>query len=338
MTRDYLKEMKDNYDQAVSSDDPSKKKTALSFCPSIWNRPCRLCDACKEVLFHQDSHTAQEIEQARELNRKPKFYANIMLVSNPNEVVLFEYGKTIGDKLGIFEMDDSSEFKGFSNPKFGRNIVVVKYPHPEKRKTRYDIEPRIASSSLPNMEILNHLYDLDDVPGLLAKGIPTIYQSKLVEKRTEIRWLPYWNWKKEPALASVFQVKYFIHYHTSEEELAAINRGEFNPLKEGEAIVSPPQEIIIPAVAMPTEIESTDVWGALQSQASGLPIQGARSQAVESIRTEKEKPACFGTWDDEEPVCVVKCVEKRGSSVFEECKAATRANLEARRKARGLYR
>lgn len=342
--RNYLKEMQEHYAQVMSAGTGEKKKVSMSFCPTTWNKPCKLCDSCKEILFHQDRQTAQKIEQAREINRKPKFYANVVLPSNPSEVLLFEYGKTIGDKLGIYEMDNNSDLKGFINPKSGRNMIIVRYPNADKRKTRYDVEPRIIASSIADMSILDKLYNLDDVPALLTAGIQPLYQSKLTAQRTELRWLPFWDWRNHPELASVFQVKYFIHYHTSEDELAAINRGELTPLLDEASAVTPmlPRAIVPPSVIPPTApstwipqapviaqapiAKATTLWDDLQAEASVRPVDAPTPTAKRGAR-----PGCFGTYDDGEPVCIKRCAEQ---GWLEECRIETEASVARRRQAR----
>jgi len=337
--RNYLKEMQEHYAQVMSSESGEKKKVAMTFCPSTWNLPCKLCDHCKEILFHQDKHTAEKIEQAREINRKPKFYANVVLPTNPAEVLLFEYGKTIGDKLGIYEMDNNSDLKGFTNPKTGRNMVIVRYPNPDKRKTRYDVEPRMATSALIDMSILDSLFNLDDVPNLLAGGVQPLYQSKLTNQRTELRWLPFWDWKSHPELISVFQVKYFIHYHISPDELEAINRGEFNPLED--VPTAPPRTISIPSTpttptpSTPPPIAgvtkpNTSVWDEIPTTAGIWTADIV--QPLEVKDTKGAKPGCFGTYD-EDPICIKRCDEK---GWLESCKLETKAQFDKRRQARNL--
>ena len=351
MTRDYQNEMRQQYESAMSAGDPSKKKVDMSFCPSTWSKPCKLCDGCKEILFHQDKNTAQKIEQARELNRKPKFYANVLLTTNPAEVLVFEYGKTIGDKLGIYEMDDSSELRGFSDPRKGRNIVIIRFPNPDKRKTRYDVEARLAISPILDMGVLDRLYNLDDIPALLKAGLQPMYQSKLTAQRTEVRWLPSWL---GPKFASVFQVRYFIHYHTSEDGLAAINRGEFNPLlEENYAITTPttvqpgsvpgpasaPYPPSYPEIVQPATI-GRNLWNELGSTEDrratpSTVLIPAPQQETAFPPFKGAEPGCMGTFDEQEPVCTVRCTEK---GWVEKCKVVTEANLSKRRQARGLYR
>ena len=325
MTRDYLKEMQDHYAQVVSAGTGEKKKIEISFCPTTWNQPCKLCDHCKEILFHQDSHTKEEIDAAREINRKPKFYANVVLATNPSELLLFEYGKTIGDKLGVYEMDGSSELKGFSHPTTGRNIFIVRYPHPDKRKTRYDVEPKMSTSPLIDRSVLNKLYNLDEVAQLIRSNAAVmLYQSKLTAQRTEIRWLPSWLGQK---FASVFQVKYFIHYHISEDELAAINRGEFNPLAENKIVVPEPVITIQPSPpTMGTSTSAKNLWDEEDVVEAPAPVQTPKTV----------KPGCIGTYDANDPLCAQRCAT---NGVLEECKKETEyqmASLIKRQKARGL--
>ena len=333
--RDFLREMQEHYAQVMSAGKgDEKKKVSITYCPTTWNKPCKLCDICKEVLFNQDKHTPEKIEAAREINRKPKFYANVVLVTNPAEVRLFEYGKIIGDKLGIYEMGDS-DLKGFSHPTNGRNLVIVRYPHPEKRKTRYDIEPRMAMSPLVDRSVLSKLYNLDDVPTIVKSGgVQVLYQSKLEAQRTEIRWLPSWL---GPEFASVFQVKYFVHYHIGEDEFDAITRGEFNPLEDNkEPKIVVPTPIVVPAQPTPAAPKA-NMWDDLRTPVNPIPTWDTTSVSTTPVAPAMSKPVCYGTYD-EDLICTEKCDSKYGKGTLRACQVETEAQLLKRRQARGLYK
>lgn len=337
MNRDYVQEMRETYDQATQALDPNKKKVTFSVCPTTSKKPCKLCDLCKEILWHKDKYSPDLVERARDINRKDKFYANIILPTNPSEVVVFEYGIVIGSKLVTMEMDDTSDLKGFMNPNQGRNMYIIKYPNPNKQKTKYDVEPRIAVTSLPDMSVLNRMYDLDNILQLMKEGkVQPLYQSKLGDGKTEMRFLPSWL---GPKFANVFQVRLRFHYRVSTEELEAIERGEFDPFSLSQK-ESKQTEI-------PAEIKATpDGWGTIKPPGSAsFPASGLYETSPGHFSNEPPpptgpgkvgiKPVCCGTYDADEEECNINC---RDDGWMEECKKDTEAAMSKRRQARGLYR
>jgi hypothetical protein len=125
-----------------------------------------------------------------------------------------------------FAMDPNSEYKGFLDPQTGRNVFIIKHSHIDKKKTTYDVEPRIQTSPLLDMSVLSKMYQLDKVLELIAtKTVTPFYQSKLQNERTEVRFLPSWFGPRY----SIFYMEVQYHYGFTADEFEAIQRGELNP-------------------------------------------------------------------------------------------------------------
>jgi hypothetical protein len=342
MKRDYYEEMRQTYENATRETGEGKK-IVFSVCPETFKRPCKLCDACKLILWHKDANTQDKIDKAGELNRKEKYYANVILASNPSEVIVFEYGPTIGNKLVSYEMGLNSDYKGFMDPDRGHNMVIVKYPNPDPKKTRYDVEPRVNATALPDRSVLGRMVNLDNVIEQIRSGnLRTLYQSKLPAGRTEIRFLPSWLGRQ---FASVFQLKYKLHYHTSEDELDAIQKGQLNPLED--IIIERPAEI----AAGPTKTTGQpNTWGndwaitPTPTPPSISPSDWGQAPSIPSVPPSQDRLACFGTYDETEPECTLACAKSgridlpTGLLEQEACKKELEKKVAQRRAAKGLYR
>lgn len=198
-------------------------------CPTTYDKPCKLCSMCYEILKDRSLRGTPLAEKALSINQKHKYYSNIIFPAvNPSQVVVFEYGDKIFRKLSGFLMDPTgqAELKVFTDPIKGRNLFIKKLFGKSKERTDYDVEPSMAASSLPDPSVLNSLYPLDQIIQLMKTGeVKVISQAKLESERTEIRVLPSWLGPKSNMF--FFPVNY--HYGISEEEFNAIVAGELNP-------------------------------------------------------------------------------------------------------------
>lgn len=315
----YLKEMQDLYNRTLQT---GNKISGIT-CPHSSDtrdqiNDCRLCELCKTTLFDRSTPKNDPLkEKARSVNAKKKFYSNILMMANPSEVIVLEYGEKIFNKLIAGQMDSLSEWQNFMHPVRGRNLYITKVKvGPEKKDVDYNVEPRMSISQLPDPSVLTRLYDINNIMALIESGkVKPLYQSKLDFQKTEMRFLPTGD-KTKPLL---FFKLVLWHYNISKEEFEAVQKGAYNPitglytqsLKSG--IVTSPPVSKEPSKLQPKKtITPEDIlaeWG------------GVASDLDETINTDSEinteetgfetevgvEPICFGSYDKDNATCVGKC-------------------------------
>ena len=261
-------------------------------------------------------------EKARNLNRKLRYFSNVLFATNPSEVILFEYGSVILEQLtGSYA---SGEYAGFTDPYAGRNCFIKKtIPGGNKRQSSYRIEFRIQATKLPDLEVLQKMYNLDQVVELVEMGrAKPYYQSQLPDGATEIRVLPSWLGPKN----SVFYVEVPVHY-IGKDEFEAIQAGRVNPYLEAgiTSVVRP--DIILqptpaawgpttqPGIVIPVVQTSEPVtWGPPPVQQTPEPAVWGPApvqQTAQLTSTPEDvmgaRPVCYGTFATDSPLCTQRC-------------------------------
>lgn len=346
----YDAEMQKLYNEMMKTKDESAPSLPV-VCPTTFDKPCRLCDLCKAILFKRDNEGTPIRTLAGEKNRKSSYYSNVVMPTNPSEIVILQYGDTIWKKLMLYQMGPVSEIKDFTDPRTGRNIIITKtVVGGNKRRTQYSTEARINPSPLLDMSILRKLgeeqYQLHNILELIKLGkVKPFYQSMLADGPNEVRFLPSWL---GPGISKFFQlVKY--HYGTTQEEFDLIQKGELDPFAGIGAGVS-----IEPTT--PKTWKSVDTEPPMESkprnQAQGMwdaymaapPTPQMSTTSHTTMTTEQLvedlTPPCFGKqYDVNDIECTQRCKEQGWD---EACKTATdalaRATFEKRKTAKRLAR
>jgi hypothetical protein len=319
-------------------------------CPAYHKQPCRLCSLCKEILFDKSTKDTPIRAKASSLNESLKFYSNIIFMTNPSEIVVFEYGKSIFDQLIAGQMDALSEWKNFMHPQFGKNLFITKIAGSTSSRPTYHVEARAQMSPIPDPQVLHHLindprYNLTNVVANMEAGkIKTFYQSKLATQRTEVRFLPSWL---GPQTSKFFE-KVGYHYNIPQEDFEAVQRGEYDPLRELRQTnwkipgsPTPPYEIkstpdgwgtvVSPPLvtAPPPPVDPFAAWNTPKDAPARAPV--APESTIGTSPTE-EPPVCFGEYEDNDPDCTVIC---KDDGWLDSCKAAyaEKKAMQARREA-----
>jgi hypothetical protein len=248
-------------------------------------------------------------EKARNVNSKRKYYSNIIILSQPSEVLVLEYGDKIFNQLIAGQMDDLSEWKNFMHPAQGRNLYITKVKMgPEKKEVDYKVEPRMATSALPDPTVLTRLYDVNNIVALIEAGtVKPTTQSKFDFQKTEVRFLPSGD-RTKPLL---FFKQVYWHFNVSKEQFDAIQAGKYNPVTDVYTASAPPTTSSgTSTYKPPVDVKVTSAeelmkeWGL-----SGADVAGA-GDTVESEDFEVEpevEPICFGNYDDSNKTCLDKC-------------------------------
>jgi hypothetical protein len=268
---DYVKEMQEHW--ARINKQSGGETFAPVICPGTWKRECKLCELSKKILFdkknYPEGHTLRT--KARELNRKNTYYSNIILVSSPLEIVVFEYGDKIFKRLLRFQMDpEFGDYKDFMHPMNGYNMLIDKIPAADKRQTDYAAEPRRASSPLMNAEVILKMlgdprYNLSNIVENILNGKVKVFnQKKLPNGKTEIRILPSWL---GPQYMSKFFEHVLVHYNISQEDFDRVQAGGYNPFIEevtatpGKVLASPGQAVGSPEPHATEDPSGWSTWG-----------------------------------------------------------------------------
>jgi len=344
----YNLEMKKLYDDLMKSNSSEGQQPRLPIiCPGTYEKPCRLCDLCKTILFKRDNEGTPIRQKATDLNRKKSYYSNVIFPTNPSEIVVFQYGDTIWKDLMLFLMSPTSEIQDFLDPRKGRNIVITKtIDGGNKRRTKYSTKPRINPSPLLDMSVLSRLkeeqYQLHNIIELIKLSkVKPFYQSILQERETELRFLPSWL---GPGISKFFQLVMY-HYSISEEEFDLVQRGEYDPFsgteQKKEVDYTAPKLIPSPAkkeAEKPPQTKS--MWGEYLEEASP-PRSVAKEIEEPKKETEVENyPPCFGKqYSPTDEECNGDC---KGDGWMEACKSAQeaseRASFEKRKIAKRLVK
>jgi len=333
---DYLKEMEEHW-KRINKQTGGGQTFVPVICPATFKRECKLCEQAKTILFdkkkYPEGHPLRT--KARELNRKNIYYSNIIMVSSPLEIVVFEYGDKIFKRLLRFQMDpEFGDYKDFMHPANGYNMLIDKVPAADKRQTDYAAEPRRASSPLANAEVLlkqlsDPRYNLSNiVDNILTGKVKPFNQKKLPNGKTEIRILPSWL---GPQYMGKFFEHVLTHYNISQEEFDRVQAGSYNPFTdEAPATIVTPG----PTVVGPADIKTGTAWATWGSSSTADPVpKSAAVQAppVYEVRPQLDEPRgnaysmpaekpevpdltadggppiCYGDFDPDNPECTGPC-------------------------------
>jgi hypothetical protein len=317
-------------------------------CPGYHKQPCRLCSLCKEILFDKSTKDTPIRAKASSLNESLKFYSNIIFMTNPSEIVVFEYGKSIFDQLIAGQMDALSEWKQFMHPQFGKNLFITKIAGSTSSRPTYHVEARAQASAIPDPSILQSLlkdprFNLTNIVANVAAGkVKTFYQSKLATQRTEVRFLPSWLGPQ----TSKFYETVGYHYNVSQDDFEAIQRGEYDPLRELRSTVlgapTPPYEVkpVYPNAYNPTQGSSVepDPFEAWKSPVDApVRSQEAPEREISSLPTE-EPPPCYGDYADNDADCTVVCNDEGWMTSCKEIYLEKKAMKDKRAAAKRVMR
>lgn len=340
--KNYDAEMSKLYNEMVKSQGEGGEKTAPIVCPTTFNKPCRLCDLAKNILFKKDNEGTPIRLKASDLNRKKSYYSNVIFPTNPSEIVIFQYGDTVWKELMLWSMGPASEIRDWLDPRVGRNVIITKtVVGGNKRRTQYSTKSRINASPLLDMAVLKKLanaeYQLDNILDLIKSGkAKPFYQSQLQEGPNELRYLPSWL---GPGITKFFQLVLY-HYGVTEEEFEMIQRGELNPFSGMDYTEVPAEKSklnIVPSPSSTGTVTSKDVdW----NNYLGEPPKPVTLTALTPPSTEEVNtyPPCFGKkFDPNDEECTVDCAADGWS---EPCKTAfeslQKTGLEKRKTAKRL--
>lgn len=343
MSDEYLKEMQEIYERSLNQG-RDKKKFSRVTCPHTYDtattkNSCVLCDLCKETIWDRSKPKDDPIKlMARKYSFKKKYYSNILFASKPDEIIILEYGDKIFNKLIAAQMDKISEWKNFMHPTQGRNLYITKVKiGPETKDVDYNVEPRMSTSALPNIQILTKLINLDNVIAEIESGrIIPVPQSKFEFSKTEVRVLPSGD-KMKPLK---FFKMVFWHENLTKEEFEAIMAGKYNPIvglyTAPAEVVRPQTKLVKPESKVVTNEDLLADWGLNESEVKeeepiqeGIEAEGGEESDVDT----SVEPICFGQYDKANTVCNGKC---QGSGWGESCKKLFEEKLAIRNRAKRL--
>ena len=337
----YLEEMKRLYEKTLQS---GKTSTGV-ICPKSFDsadkkNDCRLCELCKNILINRDTPKNDPLkDKARNVNAKKKFYSNIILLANPVEVVVLEYGEKIFNKLIAGQMDELSEWKNFMHPAQGRNLYVTKVKiGPEKKDVDYNVEPRMSISPLPDPSVLTRLYDMSNITALIESGkVKPVYQSKFDFQKTEVRFLPSGD-KTRPLM---FFKLVLWHYNISKEEFEAVQKGAFNPITGIYTKLAARTEAIPFPSLPPSSTKTMTNEDILAEWGGGISDLEENSSVEDAIHDDANfeteigvEPICFGQYDKDNNTCIGKCSAEDGWGVA--CRKINEEKLALRARAKRL--
>jgi hypothetical protein len=344
MPERYDAEMQKLYNELVKNRSEDGQINLPIVCPTTFNKPCRLCDLAKNILFKKDNEGTPIRAKASELNRKKSYYSNVIFPTNPSEIVVFQYGDKVWKELMLWSMGPASEVKDWLDPKTGRNVIITKTTVAgNKRRTDYSTKSRINSTPLLDMAVLRKLsqpeYQLDNILELIKAGtVKPFYQSGLQDGANELRFLPSWL---GPGITKFFQLVLY-HYGVTEEDFEMIQKGELNPFSGvdyGERAQTEPHPI---QREVQTQPKPVDPAGSLWDQYIKEVPRGVTTAKTESLAAEAPAayPPCFGKkWDANDTECTEDC---NADGWAEPCKTAfeavQRTALDKRKIAKRLIR
>lgn len=294
----------------------NKPKISSIVCPQHYEKDCPVCNLTYAYYKARLGKEHFLRQKAHDLNRKIRYYSNVIFPSNPSEVVLFEYGDMIWKMLFGFFNDPGSEYKGFTDRYTGRNCVIKKtIPKGNIRQTDYFLEMKVQQTQLPDMGVLQRLYPLNKVLELLeSQKVKPFYQSQLAEGRTEMRVLPSWLGEK----FTIFYMEIPYHY-INKEEFEAICSSKVSPFSEVGIVLAKaqPQEIIIQPES---KLENQNPWADILPTEPPLPPSMTATQVTTKMEAPQPKvddPICMGTYDTSSPLCTMRCAQL---GFMEKCK------------------
>jgi len=340
MPDNYLEEMKKFYETTLKNSNQKGDGKGI-LCPNQFStqkeKPCKLCEICKEILINRDTPRNDPLkEKARVVNAKKKYYSNILMLSNPSEVIVLEYGEKIFNQLIAGQMDDLSEWKNFMHPAQGRNLYITKVKvGTEKWEVDYKVEPRMSISALPDPSVLTRLYDITNIVALIESGkVSPVYQSKFDFSKTEVRFLP--SGDRTKPLLFFKQVAW--HYKITKEEFEAVQKGNYNPVTGLYTSVTPETARAVrnttPISNITKPVTSEDLlaeWGVDESTENtsiDLPETEDKFQVEEDV-----EPMCYGQYDKDNKTCIGTCTNDGWA---ESCKKIYAEKLALRARAKRI--
>jgi hypothetical protein len=358
---EYEKEMYDLYKKSLGE----KQEFHGIVCPASQKKPCRLCDLCKEILFNRGIPKEAPLrKRASSLNAKQHYFSNVLFLADPSQIVVFEYGDKIFKQLLAMQMNPEQGFQDFWHPISGRWLIIERIQGATKEQVDYYVKPK-DPSKLVDMSVLSRMYPLSQITEIVKDGkVKPLYQSKL-DKIAIIRILPSWL---GPEYALKFFQKVDYHYNISEEDFAACQAGEINPVRIDGGATAPVQEKEWKPIGTEPPIQKG--WGVVEEPRgkptppktenekleeiwTKTPVGGVsgkqdktESKPVEKTfsdgRTEQEMPMmadddlppCYGDFDPS----ATDCTTKACPDWSEGCKAYREEKLAKRRIAKRLSR
>lgn len=144
-------------------------KFIYTLCPTTTNgkdAPCPICDKAKKLFATQDQ---RDEEEARKIYKKKRYFANVLVVSDPRvgeenqegQVLVWEFGTQIFDKL------DEAIDRGlnFYHPTAGRNFelqIKKKGEYSDYNSSSFALtESEISDSEAKMNEIFEQIHDLE---------------------------------------------------------------------------------------------------------------------------------------------------------------------------------
>lgn len=221
----------------------STREFSKSICPAFYGKKCKLCERADHVYYNTEREDPLH-QRAYDLRAKSKYYLNIITTDEPSKVQILEAGPKIVDPLVNYQMGSKKDYKDFMHPKRGRNIYIDKEGGVGARNATYDPTPRANISPLPDMNVLKHMYNLDEIDKLiLEEDVKVIRPSRWEEGTMEVRVLPNWHYVKalkDPEfkkkyldkLYQFFFIEVLWHMGISDEELELYNTGQIDPFGE----------------------------------------------------------------------------------------------------------
>lgn len=140
-------------------------------CPKMtWKKTCPVC-ALGDNLFR--SRDVDEINQGRQLYRKPAYLANVIDVRNPDQgVQIVRFGVQVRDQVADFfpdPDDDQDDGIDITDPEKGATVRITKVPP----ATKGDFPKYLASigkqGPIPFKNWFKKLFDLEDVIKKISK-------------------------------------------------------------------------------------------------------------------------------------------------------------------------
>ncbi len=318
--RKYEKEMEELYKRASGQ----KSETYHSIvCPTVNGKVCKLCEQCKEVLFDKSIGEKDPIRlRASNINGKFRYYSNVVFLSNPTEVVVFEYGDKIAKALVLAQNGPVTYNKDFMDPIKGRNVAITKISGGGDRR---NVDYKVAFgevSPLVDKSVLTKMNNLGAILQLIENGLRPFYQSKL-QGTTEMRILQSWLGAERYWM---FFKQAVYHYNITDEEFNAVLGGELNAVtnealvkvvKQAELVTVPPQKQLSTLDTSKQMKKLLDEWGIGSNSSDPL------------TEDNQEPPICFSDVQNK-PEC-------KECGWNKECSEMGKEKIAIRMKAKGLH-
>jgi hypothetical protein len=191
---------------------------------------CELCNQLWPRCARKNRHMYPEAvwKLALDLRPQSKFFANVVLKSDPKKVVVLEYTQSVQDALiAAAAGKDEGGNDRFYSYEHGKNVVILKTG--KERDTRYQV--RFKDRSPSSKQFAKQAYDLAN--SLEMREIedgPVIRASKLEEGANEMRFLA--NWLAPDDDVEDFFWEWKHHMGISPEKYEAMQKGEYSPFSD----------------------------------------------------------------------------------------------------------